>query len=93
MVMLNFICNVPVDLFGAGAIEKFIMKIYVSSGIQPHTTPVRDRKFSALDRSGLMLIGGLISYRITGYKLIKLLRDNTCQIDYGFMCMGTECQT
>ena len=23
----------------------------------------------------------------------KLLRDNTCQLDYGYMCIWTECQT
>ena len=28
-----------------------------------------------------------------GYKLIKPLRDNTGQIDYGYMCIGTDCET
>ena len=30
-----------------------------------------------------------------GYNLKKkkLLRDNTCQLDYGYMCIWTECQT
>ena len=27
------------------------------------------------------------------YKLIQPLRDNTCQIDYGYVCICTECQT
>ena len=44
-----------------------------------------------------MAISGSMSYRITGYKFVKknqkLLRDNTCQLDYGNMCICTECQT
>ena len=32
-----------------------------------------------------MMISGKTSYRIMGYKLIKPLRDNTCEIDYGYM--------
>ena len=29
-----------------------------------------------------------------GYNLKKkLLRDNTCQLDYGYTCIWTECQT
>ena len=34
-----------------------------------------------------MMISDLISYRIMGYKLIKPLLDNTCQIDNGYMCI------
>ena len=36
---------------GEGAKKKIKMKIYVSSGIRAHTTPVHHRKVSALDRS------------------------------------------
>ena len=28
-----------------------------------------------------------------GYKFLKPLRDKTCQIDYGHMCIGTDCET
>ena len=38
---------------GEGA--KFKMKIYVSSGIRTHTTPVHDRKVSALDCSATLV--------------------------------------
>ena len=31
------------------------MKIYVSSGIRTHTTPVHDRKVGALDRSATLV--------------------------------------
>ena len=41
----------PLTCSKRGGSEKFKMKIYVSSGIQTHTTPVHDRKVSALDRS------------------------------------------
>ena len=43
--------------------------------------------FRPLGKDALMMISGLISYRIMGYKLIKPLHDNTCQIDYGHMCI------
>ena len=42
---------------------------------------------------GLTMKYGLMSYRIMGYKLIKPLLDNTCQIDNGYMCIGTDCET
>ena len=38
-----------------GGSEKFKMKIYDSSGIRTHTTPVHDRKVSALDRSARLV--------------------------------------
>ena len=41
----------PLTCSERGGSEKFKMKIYVSSGIWTHTTPVHDRKVSALDRS------------------------------------------
>ena len=48
---------------------------------------------SLLVHDALMMISVLMSYRIIEYKLIKLLHDNTCQIDYGYMCIWNECQT
>ena len=63
----------PLTSSERGGREKFKMKIYVSSGIQTHTTPVHDRKVSALDHEGLMLICALMSYRIIGYKFYKTI--------------------
>ena len=54
-----------------GGSEKFKMKIYVSGGIQTQATPVHDKKVSTLEplgHEGLMVISGLMSYRIMGYK-------------------------
>ena len=58
--------------------------------LQGHRWAIRLRP---LGHDALMTIGGLMSYRIMGYKFIKPLRDNTCQIDYGYMCIWTDCQT
>ena len=55
MVMLDFIYMGSADLFGTGKERKFEMKIYVSSGNRTHTTPVKDRKVSALDRSATLV--------------------------------------
>ena len=38
-----------------GGSEKFKIKMYVSSGIRTHTTPVHDRKVSALDRPATLV--------------------------------------
>ena len=72
------------------------MKIYVSSGIRTHTTPVHDRKVSALDRSATRTdrdqwFNVLHDNGIQIKK--KLLHDNTCQRDYGYMCICTDSQT
>ena len=46
------------------------------------------QRLRPLGNEGLMVISDLMSYRIMGYKLKKkLLRDNTCQLDYGYMCI------
>ena len=59
----------PLTCSERGGSEKFKMKIYVSSGIRTHTTPVHDSKVSALDRhEGLMFLSGLMSYKVMGYK-------------------------
>ena len=59
-----------------GGSENFKMKIYVSSEIRIHTTPVHDRKVSALDRSTT-----LIRYQVEHLQsnsILKLICDNTC---------------
>ena len=53
MVMLDFIYMGSADLFRTEGSEKFKMKIFVFSGMRTHTTPVHDRKVSALDRSDI----------------------------------------
>ena len=55
MVMLDFIYMGSATCFERGGSEKFKMKIYVSSGIRTHTTPVHERKLSALDRSATLV--------------------------------------
>ena len=47
-----------------------------------HVTPRHvNQRLRPLGHYALMMISGLMSYRIIGYKLMKPLRDNTCQID------------
>ena len=53
--MLDFIYMGSAELFGKGKERKFKMKIYDSSGIRIHTTPVNDSKVSALDRSSTLV--------------------------------------
>ena len=58
------------------------------------TTGKSAQRLRPLGHEGLMVISGLMSNRIMGYKFKKkLLRDNTRQLDYGYMCIWTECQT
>ena len=53
-----------------------------------YATPQQvNQRFRPLGHAALMMTCGLMSYRIVGYKLIKPLRDNTCQIDYDYMCI------
>ena len=73
-----------------GGSEKFKMKIYVSSGIRTHPTPVHDRKVSVLDRSATRFDGDqwFNVVQDNGIQVLKkLLRDNTCQLDYGYTCI------
>ena len=51
------------------------------------------QRLRPLGHEGLMVISGLMSYIIMGYKLLQQLRDNMCQIDDGCMFILTECQT
>ena len=55
MDMLDFIYNGSYDLFERGGSEKFKMKIYVSSEIRTHTTPVHNREVSTLERSATLV--------------------------------------
>ena len=76
--------------------EKFRMKICIQWDSNPcHSSPPQEsQRLRPLGHEGLMVFSGLMSYRIMGYKLKKkLLHDNTCQLDYGYMCIWTECQT
>ena len=86
--MLDFIGSV--DLFGTERERKIQNEnIRLQRDWNPHHASLRQesQRLRPLGHEGLMLIGGLMSYRIIGYKLIKLLRDNTCQIDYGYICI------
>ena len=55
MVMLDFICMAPLSCSERGGSEQFKMKIYVSSGIRTHATPLRDKLASALDRTATLI--------------------------------------
>ena len=56
-------------------------------------TSLLSSEVECMGLDGLMMICGLIFFRIVWYKFIKPLRDNTCQIDNGYMCIWTVCQT
>ena len=59
-----------------------------------HASPRQEsQRFRPLGYEGLMVICFLISNWTMDHKLIKPLRDNTCQIGYGCMCILNECQT
>ena len=77
-------------LFGTGRERKIQMKnICLQRDSNPrHATPQQvNQRFRPLGHEALT------SYRIVGYKLIRPLRDNTCQIDYRCMFIWTDCQT
>ena len=88
MVMLDFICKGSAELFGTGR-EKKNKKKMSPAGFEPTPGTMRqvNKRFRPLGHDSLMMICGIMSYRIVGYKLIKTLRDNTFQIDYGYMCI------
>ena len=86
--MLDFICNGSVDLFGTGRERKIQNEnICLQRDSNPHRIGPRQvsQRLRPLGHESLMMISGLMSYRIMGYKLIKLFRDNTCQI--GYLCI------
>ena len=96
MDMLDFICNGSIDLFGSGRERQIQNENICLKRDRTHTTPVHDRKVSALDRSATRawwwsVVNVLLD---NGTQILKkLLRDNTCQFDYGYMCIWTECET
>ena len=89
--MLDFICNGSFDLFGTGRERKIQNEnICLQRDSNPHhASPRQERqRLRPLGHEGLMVITDLMSYRIIGYKFKeKLLRDNTCQLGYGYMCI------
>ena len=96
MVTLDCICNGSVYLFGTDRERKIQNEnICLERDRNPHHAGPREesQRLRPLGHEGLMVINGLMSYRIVGYKLKKLLRDNTGQIDYRYMCIWTEWQT
>ena len=46
-----------------------------------------------LGHGWLTTIHGLMTYRKMEYTLIKPSSDDTCKIDYNYMCIGTDCKT
>ena len=88
--MLNFNCMGSADLFGTGSeitIQNENIGLHRDSNPCQATLRQVNQRFRPLGHDGLMIFSGLMSYRIMGYKLIKQVRDNTCQIDYGYMCI------
>ena len=67
------------------------------AGFEPtpcQSTTGKSGRLRPLGHESLIVISGLMSYMIIGYKFYKkLLRDNTCQLDFGYMCIWTEYQT
>ena len=69
--MLDFICNGSVDLFGTGRDRKIQNEnIYLQRDSNPHHASHRQESqhHRLLGNEGLMVISGLMSYRIMGYK-------------------------
>ena len=90
MVMFDFICMGYGELFGTGRDRKIQNEnrcLQRDSNPRHATRRHVNQHFRPLGHHALMTICGLMSDRIVGYKLIKPLRDNTCQIDYGYMCI------
>ena len=98
MVMLDFISIVSqtAELLGTER-ERTIQNenIILQRDLNPrpalHNTSIKRSR--PLGHGGLTMNNVLMSYRIMWYKLIKLLRGNTCQMDYGYMCIGTDYET
>ena len=89
--MLDFICIGSGELFGTDKerkIQNENMCLQRESNPRHATRRQVNQHFRPLGHDALMIIGGLMSYRIVGYKLIKPLYDNMYQIDYGYMCFS-----
>ena len=72
--MLDFICNGSVDLFGTGREQKIQNEnTYVQRDLNPHHASLRQesQRLRPLSHEGLMVISGLMSYRIMGYTFLK----------------------
>ena len=72
--MLDFICNGSVDLFGTGRKRKNQYKnLCLQQDSNPHHASPRheSQRVRPLGHEGLMVISGLMSYRIMGYKFKK----------------------
>ena len=81
--MLDFICMCSAELFATDR-EQNIQNgnICLQRDLYSrHAIPEQvNQRFRPLSHDALMMIRGLMSYRIVGYKLIKPLRENTCQL-------------
>ena len=96
MTMLDFISIGSADLFGTRRERKIHNEnIYLQrDSDQRNAIPQQvNQRLRPLGHDAFMRISGLMSHRVMGFELIKPLRDNTCQIDYGYICICTECQT
>ena len=74
MDMLDFICQGSVDLFGTGRERKIQNEnICLQRDSNPnHASPGQEsHRLRLLGHEGLMVISGLMSYRIMGYKFKK----------------------
>ena len=72
--MLDFICNGFVDLFGTGRERKIQNEnICIQRDSNPHHASPRQesQRLRPLGHEGLMVISGLMSYRILGYTFKK----------------------
>ena len=96
MDMLDFICKAPLTCSERGErkIQNENICLQRDSNSHHASQQQESQRLRPLGHEGLMVISGLMSYWIMGYTFKKkLLRDNTCQLDYGYMCIWTECQT
>ena len=94
MDMLDFICNSSVDLFGTRREWKIQNEnVYLQRDSISHheSTRQESQRLRPLVHEGLLVVSSLMSHMIMVYKFKKLLRDNTGQLDYGYMCIWTEC--
>ena len=95
MTRPDFICMGSAKLFGPERERKSQNEnIDVQRDSNPrHATPRQvNQRFRPLGHGALMMICGLQDSGIQINKL-KPFCDNTCQIDYGYKCIWTDCQT
>ena len=89
--MLDFICMCSADLFGTGRerkVQNENIHVCLQRDSEPrHFTtgkspPQVNRPRRLTDDQWFNVLQDKM-----GFKLIKPLRDNTCQIEYGYMCI------